>query len=179
MCFTNRLEETACKTGTDQGHVLIVYTVCYRHFFYFTSIHTNMQIISSYWFLSGGYLHNWLIHVHAICSSTHMYMKNVNDVTGWLSQTIGILKYFVWSPGLWDIESRLYMTHTQQAFSETFWKKKPFLKRNNIMLILGCFDMLLAVLHIIWSKSCLKPWHILCILMLFVSFIQIWTNRTS
>ena len=59
-----------------------------------------MQIISTYWFLSGMYLHNWLIHVHAICSSTYMYMKNVNDVTGWLSQTTDISKYFVWPPGL-------------------------------------------------------------------------------
>ena len=45
-------------------------------------------------------VHNWLIHVHAICSSTYMYMENVNDVTGWLSQTTDISKYFVWSPGL-------------------------------------------------------------------------------
>ena len=50
--------------------------------------------------LSGMYLHNWLILVHAICSSTYMYMKNVNDVTGWLYQTTDISKYFVWSPGL-------------------------------------------------------------------------------
>ena len=52
-----------------------------------------MQIISTYWFLSSGYLHNWLIHVHAICSSTYMYMKNVNGVTGWLSQTTDSSKY--------------------------------------------------------------------------------------
>ena len=38
-----------------------------------------------------------------------MYMKNVNDVTGWLSQTTDISKYFVWSPGFWDKESRLYI----------------------------------------------------------------------
>ena len=68
-----------------------------------------MKIISTYWFPSGMYLHNWLIHVHAICSSTYMYMKNVNDVTGWLSQTTDISKYFVWSPGPWDKESRLYL----------------------------------------------------------------------
>ena len=67
---------------------------------YFTPIHTNMQIISTYWFLSGMYLHNWLIHVHAIYSSTYMYMKNLNDNTCWLSQTTDISKYFVWSPGL-------------------------------------------------------------------------------
>ena len=35
------------------------------------------------------YLHNWLIHVHAICSSTYMYMKNVNDVT------VGYLKLLI------------------------------------------------------------------------------------
>ena len=75
---------------------------------FFSLVHTNMKIISTNWFPSGMYLHNWLIHVHAICSSTYMYMKNVNDVTGWLSQTTDISKYFVWSPGLWDKESRLY-----------------------------------------------------------------------
>ena len=38
--------------------------------------HPYTQICkSSYWYPSGGYLHNWLIHVHAICSSTYMYMK--------------------------------------------------------------------------------------------------------
>ena len=68
-----------------------------------------MQTIPTYWFLSGGYLHNWLIHVHAMCSATNMYMKNVNDVTGLLSQTTDISTYFVWSPGLWDKESRLYI----------------------------------------------------------------------
>ena len=35
----------------------------------------------------------WLIH-----RST--YMKKVNDVTGWLSQTTDISKYFIWAPGL-------------------------------------------------------------------------------
>ena len=95
---------------TDNVLGCIHNTVCYRwHFFHFTSIHINMQIISTYSFLSGGYLHNWLIHVHAIYSSTYMYMKNVNDVTGWLSQTTDISKYFVWSPGLRDKESRLYL----------------------------------------------------------------------
>ena len=73
-----------------------------------------MHIISTYSFLSGGYLHSWLIHVHAICSSTYMYMKNVNDVTGWLSQTTDISKYFVWSPGLRDKESRLYIDQTKK-----------------------------------------------------------------
>ena len=74
-------------------------------------IHTHkyanyFHIFVSLWW----YLHNWLIHVHVICSSTYMYMKNVNDVTGWLSQTTDISKYFVWSPGLWDKESRLYLS---------------------------------------------------------------------
>ena len=35
-------------------------------------------------------------------------MKKVNDVTGWLSQTTDVSKYFVWSPGLRHKESRLY-----------------------------------------------------------------------
>ena len=33
----------------------------------------------------------------------------VNDVTNWLSQTTDNSKYFVWSPGLWDKESSLYI----------------------------------------------------------------------
>ena len=37
-----------------------------------------------------------------------VYMYKVNDVTNWLSQTTDNSKYFVWSPGLWDKESRLY-----------------------------------------------------------------------
>ena len=36
-------------------------------------------------------------------------MYKVNDVTNWLSQTTDNSKYFVWSPGLWDKESRLYI----------------------------------------------------------------------
>ena len=82
VCFTNRLEETACKTGIDHGRFFRMYTQYVIRDISFTPIHTHMQVISTYWFLSGGYLHNWLIHVHAICSSTYMYMKNVNDVTG-------------------------------------------------------------------------------------------------
>ena len=35
-------------------------------------------------------------------------MYKVNDVANWLSQTTDNSKYFVWSPGLWDKESRLY-----------------------------------------------------------------------
>ena len=35
-------------------------------------------------------------------------MYKVNDVTNWLSQTTDNLKYFLWSPGLWDKESHLY-----------------------------------------------------------------------
>ena len=66
-------------------------------------VHTHTHKYANYftyWFLSGMYLHNWLIHVHVICSSTYMYMKNVNDVTGWLSQTTDIAKYIIWSLGL-------------------------------------------------------------------------------
>ena len=107
---------------TDNFLECIHSTVCYQwHFFYFTSILTNMQIISTYSFLSSGYLHNWLILVHAICSSTYMYMKNVNDVTGWLSQTTDISKYFVWSPGLWDKEIRLYvLTYCKSVYIYAF-----------------------------------------------------------
>ena len=36
-------------------------------------------------------------------------MYKVNDVANWLSQTTDNSKYFVWSPGLWDKESRLYV----------------------------------------------------------------------
>ena len=76
------------------------------------------KFISIYWFLSGGYLHNWLIHAHAICSSTYMYMKNVNDVTGWLSQTTDISKYFIWCPWLRDKESRLYVIHPSNSLTD-------------------------------------------------------------
>ena len=41
-------------------------------------------------------------------SKQSVYMYKVNDVTNWLSQTTDNSKYFVWSPGLWDKESRLY-----------------------------------------------------------------------
>ena len=72
-----------------------------------------MQIISTYWFLSGMYLHNWLIQIHAICSSTYMYMKNVNDVTGWLSQTTDIWKYFVSVPLDFEIKRVAVYTRTR------------------------------------------------------------------
>ena len=65
-------------------------------------------------------MHNWLIHVHAIYSSKYMYMKNVNDVTGWLSQTTDISKYFVWSPGLRDKESRLYILYFLYFLNQKF-----------------------------------------------------------
>ena len=38
-------------------------------------------------------------------------MYKVNDVANWLSQTTDNSKYFVWSPGLWDKESRLYLEY--------------------------------------------------------------------
>ena len=43
-------------------------------------------------------------------------MYKVNDVTNWLSQTTDNSKYFVWSPGLWDKESRLYLILTWLKF---------------------------------------------------------------
>ena len=61
-----------------------------------THKYENYSTYHAYWFLSSMYLLNWLIRVHAICSSTYMYMKNVTDVTCWLSQTTDISKYFVW-----------------------------------------------------------------------------------
>ena len=88
-----------CRDG--QSKLICVLSLFHSH----THKYANY---STYWFPSSMYLHNWLIHVHAICSSTNMYMKNENDVTGWLSQTTDISKYFIWSPGLWDKESCLY-----------------------------------------------------------------------
>ena len=90
------------------------------------------------------YLHNWLIHVHAICSSTYMYMKNVNDVTGWLSQTTDISKYFVWSPGLWDKESRLYLV---RSIYVSHWSIIP-----TMMFI---HQIILKIL-----SKITRPWHI-------------------
>ena len=66
-----------------------------------------MQIISKYWLLFSMYLHNYCL------TQSSTYMKKVNDVTGWLSQTTDISKYFVWSPGLWDKECRLYIAPGQ------------------------------------------------------------------
>ena len=90
-----------CRAG--QSKLICVLSLFHTH----THIYANY---STYWFPSSTYLHNWLIHIHihAICSSTYMYMKNVYDVTDWLSQTTDISKYSVWFPGLWDKESRLH-----------------------------------------------------------------------
>ena len=41
-------------------------------------------------------------------SSGLTYMKKVNDITDWLSQTTDILKYFVW-PLDFEIKSCLYI----------------------------------------------------------------------
>ena len=81
----------------------------------------HMHIISKYWFLSSMYLHNWLIRVHSSWSST--YMKKMNNVTDWISQTTDISKYFVWSPGLWDKESCLYITkhNTRWQIGTVMW----------------------------------------------------------
>ena len=82
-----------CKTGIDHGNIVLDCINSVLSVTFFSHPYTNIQITSKYWFLSGVYLHNWLIH-----SST--YMKKVNDITCWLSQSTHILKYFVWSPGL-------------------------------------------------------------------------------
>ena len=88
------------RTAIDHRHFFRMYTQCAICDISFISLPYTQICKSSDWYPSGGYLHNWLIHVHAICSSTYMYMKNVNDVKGWISQTTDISKYFVWSPGL-------------------------------------------------------------------------------
>ena len=80
---------------------------------HFSHPYTNMQIISKYWFLSGMYLHNWLKH-----SST--YMKKVNDVTGWLTLTTGISKYFVWSLGLRVKDSQSPVYYAKRYINTTF-----------------------------------------------------------
>ena len=97
----------ACKTGIGYGPFLRMYKQCAISYDIYSHPYTNIQIISKFWFLSGMYLHNWLIP-----SST--YMKKVNDVTGWLSQTTDISKYFIWSLGLKDKESRLYFGSMSQ-----------------------------------------------------------------
>ena len=66
---------------------------------------------------------------HASWSST--YMKKVNDFTDWLSQTTDISKYFVWYPGLWDKESRLYM----YAVEKYMRGKKNDCKSRQVLLI--------------------------------------------
>ena len=43
---------------------------------------------STYWFPSGMYLHNWLIHVHAIWSSIYMYMSQVGYLKLLISRSI-------------------------------------------------------------------------------------------
>ena len=81
------------------------------------------------------------------------------------------------------VRSSIYNTHpTRLSWNllkkKKKKKKKPFLKWNNITLILGCFDHVFGVLHI-FDRSCLKLSYILCIPMLFVSLKQIWTDKTS
>ena len=74
----------------------------------------------------------------------------------------------------------MYMTHTHQDFHETFWKKSHFWHETTfITLIFLCFDNVIRCPAYVWSRSCLKLWYILYMPMLFVSFKQIWTNRTS
>ena len=58
---------------------------------------------------------NWSMSFPNTCtckswwSKQSVYMYKPNDVTNWLSQTTDNSKYFVWSPGLWDKEHRLYL----------------------------------------------------------------------
>ena len=53
----------------------------------------------------------------------------VNDVTDWLSQTTDISKYFVWSPGLWDKESPLYIYGQQEQVT---------VRNHNRSISMGC-----------------------------------------
>ena len=93
------------KQGSKMDMMMMM-SVLWVTFLSLVHIHTHkyanyFHILVSLWYVFGiSQNHNWLIHVHAICSSTYMYMKNVNDATGWLSQTTDISKYFVWFPGL-------------------------------------------------------------------------------
>ena len=108
--------------------------------------YTIMQIISNYWFLSGKYLHNRLTH-----SST--YMKKVNDVTGWLSQTTDISKYFVWSPGLWDKESRLYM---EIAHSDIIFHYLSLIMRKPVLCHMRTTKVQISLrIHAVWSAPLL------------------------
>ena len=54
-------------------------------------------------------------------------MYKVNDVTYWLSQTTDNSKQFVWYPGLWDKESRLYFK--KDLFYITFYGKQSSVKK--------------------------------------------------
>ena len=52
-------------------------------------------------------------------------MYKANDVTNWLSQTTDNSKYFVWSPGLWDKESRLYIQKIHSEWVYTVFPDMP------------------------------------------------------
>ena len=65
-----------------------------------------------------------------LASWSSTYMKKVNDVTDWLPQTTDISNYFVWYPGLWAKESRLYLeSHITLKAAKTHISprvKKPY-----------------------------------------------------
>ena len=69
----------------------------------------------------------------------------MNDVTNWLSQTTDNSKYFVWSPGLQDKESRLYNTDIL-----SMRKKRCHAKKNTFLN--GCLSNL-AVLYDMFIDS--------------------------
>ena len=52
-----------------------------------------------------------------LASWSSTYMKKVNDITDWLSQTTDISKHIVWYPGLWDISNYWYL----EAFCLVPW----------------------------------------------------------
>ena len=47
-------------------------------------------------------------------------MYKANDVTNWLSQTTDNSKHFVWSPGLWDKGSLLYLQFIKKIEQQNF-----------------------------------------------------------
>ena len=78
-----------------------------------------------------------------------MYMKNVNDVTGWLSQTTDISKYFDWSPGLWDKESHLYMKSENLTGDGA---------KRNLLAILNGKEMILKLVSLNGLQNIITEW---------------------
>ena len=129
VCFTNRLEETACKMGIDHRPFLRMYKQCVVSDIFFTPIHkyaNYFQILVSLWY----------VFIH---SST--YIKKVNDITGWLSQTTDTSKYFVWSPGLRDYELPVFTIWETLSRLECGVKLFHFIKRSSQMYLLFMFPL--------------------------------------